>query len=50
MNPRAIRVLCLTACVLFAVKAQHTRQGLGTFALEQIERIFDVVEKVVNPA
>lgn len=50
MNRVVIGALCLAAGVLSVFEARRIRSTLGTFALEQIERVFDVVENVLHLA
>jgi hypothetical protein len=49
MNRRAIGALCGLACLVSMMKAKR-RRALSAFALEQLERVFDVVENTLHLA
>ncbi len=50
MNRVALGALCAMACFLSMVRARHMRGSLGGFALEQIEHVFDLMEKRMRGA
>jgi hypothetical protein len=49
MNRITISTLGVAACLLSLLRVGETRTAFGTFALEQMERVFDVVENVFHP-
>ncbi len=47
---RTMSALCVAACLISVVRAKRMRGAVGAFALEQIERMFDVLEKRIRGA
>ncbi len=50
MNRTAMSALCVAACLISVVRAKHIRGAVGAFALEQIEHMFDMVERRMRGA
>jgi hypothetical protein len=50
MNRVAISAACVAIVVSLLEVTKYTRRALGAIALEQIERVFDVIERVLQLA
>ncbi len=50
MNRVTVGALCVAVWMFSLYEAKRTRRTIGAFALEQMERVFDVVENTIHVA
>jgi len=50
MNRMTVGALCVAVWLLSFYDAKRTRRVIGPFALEQLERVFNVVENTIHLA